>query len=65
MIELERQAVDDGPGVWHWIYAGLVALDGSHEGLGHPVGLRARDGRRERLQSDIAGEGSSFLGDIA
>src|SRR3954467_3425989 len=64
MIEPDRQGFDDGACVRHWIYADVIALDGPHESFRRAVGLRACDGRPQRLQADIAGEGSRLFGDI-
>lgn len=65
VVEPKRQAFEDGPGVWQEIDAGIIALDRPHEGLGHAIGLRAGDGRRQRLEAEVAGEGSGLLGDVA
>lgn len=57
--------LDDGLGVGPGAHTDVVALEGSDERLGHAVGLRAADRRRERHQADVAGEGAGVAGGVA
>ena len=45
-----------GLGIWDWGNSDVIALDGSHERLGHAVGLRALDRRCPGLKPDVSRE---------
>jgi hypothetical protein len=46
ILEPGWQLLHDGDGIWPWVYAGIVALQGFDEGLADAVAFRASD-RRE------------------
>ena len=60
VLEPERQVAQDGGGVRERTDAD-ISLDGSHEGFGHSVGLRALDGRGARLQPNVVGKAPGLV----
>ena len=59
------QLLDHGLRVGSGVDADVVALEGADERLGHAVGLRTADRRRERHQADVAGEGAGITRGVA
>ena len=65
MVEPDGQPLHDGSGIRERTDANVVALEGSHECLGHAVALRAFDGRGPGFEADVAVELPSILGKVA
>lgn len=56
VVKPARQVGDDCGRVGFRVHRHVVALEGSDEGFGHAIRLRAFDRRREVLKFDVAGE---------
>ena len=64
VLEPFGQALEDRDGVWPWVHADVVALEGLHEGLADAVALGAADGREAGDEVQGGGEVDGFAGGV-
>ncbi len=65
VVEPDGQPLHNGSGIRERTDANVVALEGSHECLGHAIALGAFDGCGPGFEADVAGELPSVFGDVA
>jgi hypothetical protein len=64
ILEPGWQLLHDGDGIWPWVYAGIVALEGFDEGLADAVAFRASDWREAWNKVKRSGKISGLSGGI-
>lgn len=64
VLEPLRQLRDDGLGIRARGDTDIITLEGSDEGIGHAIGLRAFDWRRQRLLPDMPRKAEEAQGEV-